>query len=65
MENNSINNQQETHLFLIWEKGIFQIDNILGDIERKFKIIKKTDIEWNYNDFNNNHMYDNGENFID
>ena len=52
MENNSINNQQETHLFLIWDKGIFQTDNILGDIKRKFKISKRTNIEWNYDDFN-------------
>ena len=52
MENN-IKNQQETHLFLIWNKGLPQLNNILGDIDKKFEIIKTHRMTWDYENFNN------------
>ncbi len=52
MENNT-KKRCETHLFLIWSKGLPQLSNILADIERKFEIIKTDRITWDYENFNN------------
>jgi len=36
----------ELHLFIIWDRGRKQLDNIVKDIEKKFELISVREIKW-------------------
>ena len=42
---------EELHLFLIWEKGRFEEKRILDDIRKNFTLLKVIDIVWNPDSF--------------
>ena len=47
-------NKSELHLFLIWNKAYYKLDDIVNDIARNFNIIKKIEIRWSLNLFSQN-----------
>lgn len=42
---------EELHLFLIWEKGRFEEKHILDDIKKNFTLLKVVDVVWNPDSF--------------
>ena len=47
-------NKSELHLFLIWNKAYYRLDDIVNDIAKNFNIIKKIEIRWSLNLFSQN-----------
>jgi len=54
--------QSEVHVFIIWSKGLSEIDFILKDLESNFEIIKKTKVTWSPLKFSENLSRFYGEN---
>ena len=47
-------NEIELHLFLIWNAAYYKMEEILNDISKNFKILKKLEIQWNKDRFSEN-----------
>ena len=48
------NNKIELHLFLIWNAAYYKLEEIICDISKNFKILKKLEIQWNKDRFSEN-----------
>lgn len=46
--------KSELHLFIIWEKGLYQKEKILEDIRKKFVILNVYKIKWSDKNFSEN-----------
>lgn len=46
--------QPEVHLFILWEKSLYQKDRIVKDIESNFLVLKKYSIVWDSDNFSEN-----------